>query len=310
VADVLTVGETMGILRFRDLGRPQRGSVAELSFGGAESNVAIAVSRLGLTAAWVGRVGDDDIGRMIVRELRAEGVSVVVTVDPDSPTGLLIASRPAPGRTAVHYHRAGSAGSRLTPDDLPSDELARAAILHVTGITPALSATARATIDAARTAGLLVSLDINYRSGLWPLAEARPHLTALVRRSDLVFGSRDELAMIAGGPLDDEALAASIAEFGPTEVVVKLGHQGALAWRDGVVERAAAEHVDVVDTVGAGDAFVAGYLTEVLANASLASRLRMANLLGAFACRSPGDWEGSPTRRDLERASAADPVER
>jgi 2-dehydro-3-deoxygluconokinase len=204
----------------------------------------------------------------------------------------------------VDYHRAGSAGSRLSPADLPAD-LAGATILHVTGITPALSDSARATVfqavETARALGVTVSFDVNYRAKLWSRFDAAPVLRDLVTRADIVFAGPDEAALFVDTPP-----VAGLAALGPAEVVVKDGPRGCTALIDGSPFTVPALTVSVVDPVGAGDAFVAGYLADRLAGASPGQRLRTAIAAGAYAVTVPGDCEGAPTRADLAALPAGD----
>nr|WP_155842993.1 sugar kinase [Agromyces luteolus] len=313
----MTLGEGLGVLRTRGLGSLAHESDLVVGTGGAEGNVAIGLARLGAPVTWLGRVGDDGLGTRVVRELRAEGVHVVAPVDA-AATGLLIKETPTPGRTAVTYHRAGSAGSRLSPGDLDLVDVGAFDLLHVTGITPALSSTARDAIDTAvdlaRAAGVPVSFDVNHRSSLWPdTAAASAAYRSIATRAGLVFAGVDEAELVIGQVGADASpadLARAIAELGPAEVVVKLGEQGAIALVDGEAHERTAVPVTVVDTVGAGDAFVAGYLAARLAGEGVDGRLDLAVRTGAAACTHPGDWEGFPTRRDLERRLGDDPVSR
>ncbi|KQX05169.1 MULTISPECIES: sugar kinase [unclassified Leifsonia] len=316
---VLTVGEGLGVLRTREIGSLAHLGELAVGTGGAEGNVAIGLARLGMAVTWLGRVGDDGLGRRVVRELRAEGVTVVAPVDPTAATGLLIKESPSAGRTAVTYYRAGSAGSRLRPDDLDVVDIAGFALVHVTGITPALSQSARASIEAAidRAAdvGVPVSFDVNHRSALWTDVpgerSAGEVYRTLAERADIVFAGADEAALVTGLPSHDPAaLARALAALGPAEVVVKLGDRGAVALRDDELTWRPAVPVPVVDTVGAGDAFVAGYLAELLRGSSVAERLDLAVRTGAAACLHPGDWEGFPSREELERPDGTDPVSR
>ncbi|BDZ54088.1 sugar kinase [Agromyces marinus] len=315
-AGVLTLGEGLGVLRTRGIGSLAHEPDLAVGTGGAEGNVAVGLARLGTPVTWLGRVGDDGLGTRVVRELLAEGVRVLAPVD-TAATGLLIKESPAQGRTVVTYHRSGSAGSRLSPDDLRLVDVAAHDLVHVTGITPALSDSAHRAIDAvvdlARVAGVPVSFDVNHRSSLWPdAAAASACYRSIAARADLVFAGVDEAALVTGLPESDpEALARALADLGPAEVVVKLGADGALAVLEGRLERRPAVPVDVVDTVGAGDAFVAGYLAARLAGEPVGARLDLAVRTGAAACAHPGDWEGFPTRRDLEREhDGQDPVRR
>jgi 2-dehydro-3-deoxygluconokinase len=295
---VFTFGETMGLISADGIGPLPYARGFTYGIGGSESNTAIGIARLGGHVTWLGRVGRDATGALIAHRLRAEGVHTRAIAD-DAFTGLMVKHRRSGEVMHVDYHRTGSAGSRLAPGDLPAD-LAGASILHVTGITPALSASARATVfqavETARARGVTVSVDVNYRAKLWSRFDAAPVLRELVTRADLVFAGPDEAALIAGsadGVLDE------LAKLGPAEVVLKDGARGCTALIDGTRHEVPALPVTVVDPVGAGDAFVAGYLADREAGADPARRLATATAAGAFQVTVPGDCEGLPTRADL-----------
>lgn len=310
---VLTLGESMGLLRQHTPGRLATQRTLEFGFGGAESNVAIALSRLGAEAVWCGRLGRDSVGELIERELRAEGVLPWITWDPDAPTGLMLKERPTTGSSKVVYYRKNSAGSRIAPADVPDALIEKAALVHVTGITPALSPAADATVESvlrrARAAGIPTSIDLNYRGALWDRVTAGARLTQLVALADLVFAGDDEAAILLGHR-EVPALAAGLREIGPREAIIKLGERGCYAEADGEQLWREAIPVTAIDTVGAGDAFVAGYLAERLVGAPLPRRLETAVTAGAFACLTSGDWEGLPRRSDFALLGAVDPVQR
>lgn len=214
----------------------------------------------------------------------------------------------------VMYYRTGSAGSRLQPTDVDDALIAGAAVVHVSGITPALSpsaaATVREAVSTARANGVPVSLDLNYRANLWSTEAARDVYRELIPLTDVVFAGDDE-ATIAVGSTDDPAeLAQRIVDLGAGSAVIKLGAQGALALIDGTIHRQAAVPVTVVDTVGAGDAFVAGYLSELILGRDAQVRLETAVVTGAFMCTVPGDWEGLPRRSELHLLTAKEGVTR
>lgn len=313
-ADVVTLGETMVLMRSSRPGPLATSATMDLGIGGAESNVAIGLSRLGTDVAWIGRVGADSMGEKVLRELRAEGIRVHGIRDAAAPTGLMIKERRTPDTAKVWYYRSGSAGSRLAPADVPKDAVAAAKLLHVTGITPALSESAAAAVayavDCARDGGTLVSLDLNYRSALWDIDTAGPVLRKLISGADIVFAGDDEAGIALGATGTPSVLAAGLAGLGPSQVIIKLGAAGCLALIDGRESVQGAVPVRVVDTVGAGDAFVAGYLAELLQGKGPRVRLETAVRAGAFSCLSDGDWEGLPTRNDLSRLEDADPVQR
>ncbi|MFF9430583.1 sugar kinase [Streptomyces sp. NPDC014746] len=299
MSGVLTVGETMAALRTP---LPLRlGGPAHLSVAGSESNVAIGLSRLGHEAHWLGAVGDDQPGELVLRTLRAEGVGLrFARTAPDAPTGFIAFDRAAHDITRVSYHRRGSAGSTLTAAETTAAVTAGAPdLVHLTGITPALSDTARAaTLAAARTAravGARVSLDVNHRTRLWGRAEAADALRELLPWVDTVFASEDELDLLTAA---DDAVPALLAG-GTAEVVVTAGAAGAHAHTPGISRFQAAVPTTVADSIGAGDAFVAGYLSAALDGLPIEDRLARGVTAGAFCVAGRGDWESLPTRSDL-----------
>jgi 2-dehydro-3-deoxygluconokinase len=310
---VVTLGESMGLFRANTVGSLSHVSDFTLGIGGAEGNVAIALARLGTPVRWLGRVGPDPVGRRVLRELRAEGIDVIGIVDPDAATGMMIKEQRTVDATRVQYYRAGSAGSRLSVDDLAALDIPSAALLHLTGITPALSASARETVfaavDIAAAASVPVSFDINHRVSLWR-DDPTPVYRELVERSQIVFAGDDEARILFPLAASALELAHSIAELGPGQVIIKLGEAGCVALVDGVDYRVDAIPIRAVDTVGAGDAFVAGYLAELLEGLSIEERLATAVTLGAFACLSFGDWEGFPTRDEFGMLGRSEPVQR
>lgn len=298
-SELVTLGEAMAVLATPGVGLLRHAQNLDLRVAGAEANVAIGAARLGVRTAWVGRVGDDEFGALIRQTLAGQGVDVGgVLVDPEAPTGLMVKERRTASVTRVTYRRAGSAGSRLAPGDIDPDLVRGAKVLHVTGITPALSGSARdavrAAVELARAAGVLVSVDLNHRDGLWSPAEAVADYRWLVARCDVLFATEVEHAMVDG------------VRPQPVEVVTKRGSRGATAVIDGVVMEAPVYAVTTLDPVGAGDAFAAGYLAERIAGAEPAQRLRTAAAAGAFAVTVQGDWEGLPSRAELAMLTAAD----
>jgi 2-dehydro-3-deoxygluconokinase len=309
-AGLVTAGETMGLLVQASPGAPRNGEPMRFGLGGSESNVAIGVRRLGVPATWIGRIGDDPAGALILRELRAEQVEPIAILDP-APTGLMIRWRPTALHGRVEYRRHGSAGAHLRAADIPDEVVAGAAVFHATGITLALGADPAAAVAhgvaVARAARVPVSFDLNFRRALWTEAEAAPAMTAAVRQADVVFAGAEEAAIVAGTaePLD---AALALEALGPRQVLIKLGGAGCLARIDGATHELPAPPVTVLDTVGAGDAFVAGYLAELIGGAAPARRLATAVAAGAWAVTVAGDWEGMPDRRALALLDTTEPV--
>jgi 2-dehydro-3-deoxygluconokinase len=309
VNDLVAVGETMALLTTPEIGRLRDMTSLRLSMAGAESNVAIGVARLGHRAGWIGRVGADELGEGIVERLRREGVDVTAVVrDPEAQTALMIKERRMAEVVRVSYYRRGFAGSRLGPADLDEAMIAGACLLHVTGITLALSSTGRAAvyqaIEIAHAHGGLVSFDFNYRAALWGPEEAAIELAAVARRADFVFAGDEELTLLAesGSSGEEDLLATARQLIGESarQVIIKRGAQGAVCVDAAGMHVEPAIAVHAVDPVGAGDAFVAGYLSAVLDGADSSARLARGCATGAFAVSVMGDWEGLPTRDDLD----------
>jgi 2-dehydro-3-deoxygluconokinase len=182
----------------------------------------------------------------------------------------------------------------------------------VSGITPALSATARNTVrhvaELASGSEAHLSIDLNYRSALWPADEALPVLTELVKRADLVLATLEEAELLVGHAADPVAAASALAAMGPRTVVVKRGAAGATAWHDDAVQEVVAVPTTVVDPVGAGDAFAAGLLADLAAGRPMSEALATAAAVAAVDVSCPGDWEGLPTRSELDELRGADVV--
>lgn len=301
---LFTFGEALGLVNTTEIGTLDIARHATIGIGGAETNLAVGAARLGVPVTWVGRVGRDAVGELIRSRLTAEGIDTRAIED-RSYTGLMLRHRRTAGVTHVDYHRRGSAGSHLAPHDIPAQAVADAGIVHLTGITLALSNSAAATvrygIELAQAAGVPVSFDVNYRGKLWAPREARKALLRVIAQIAVLFAGVEEAQLLAGSDVADAVeLAKRLADLGPAEVVVKQGRDGCTAFVDGELHTRDALPVPVVDPVGAGDAFVAGYLAERLAGATVERRLELAVATGAYAVSVPGDCELAPTRREVE----------
>jgi 2-dehydro-3-deoxygluconokinase len=306
---VVTFGEAMALFR-ADPGEPLRTARRfSRSIAGAESNLAIGLVRLGREAGWFGRVGNDPLGLSILDTLRGEGVDISrAIVDEQAATGVLVRDTHGERRVDVVYARSGSAGSRLGPADLDPEYIASARVLHVTGITPALSTSAReATIEAMRIAaeaGVAVSLDPNIRRRLWPdLDAARQALLPLAEHADIVLLGHAEAAALTGQ--DNPAAAAQwLADRGVGVVAVKLGADGAIGLRDGTTYHGAPLPVRAADPIGAGDAFDAAFLNAWLRSADLPECIDEGNLAAGLSVQVYGDIEGLPYQHELAERRA------
>ncbi|WP_422396670.1 sugar kinase [Streptomyces klenkii] len=345
--DVVCLGESMAA--FRPAAERERLADAALfarGIGGAESNVACALAAAGHRAAWVSRVGADAFGDHLVAAIAAYGVDVsAVRRDPARPTGVyfrtagersvgLPAPPPEAGGTPlseaasqapsealseVLYYRAGSAASAMSPALVSRTTVWSGRVLHLTGITAALSAGCLALLRALtehRPGRPLVSFDVNYRVALWRNAPDGPAvLASLARRSDLVFVGEDE-AEAAWGLHGPAAIRAALPE--PRILVVKQGAAGATAYvrdirdirdvRADAVLSVPAPSVDVVAPVGAGDAFAAGFLSGTLRGLGIEQCLRHGHLMAAAALTAPGDLAAPPRREHADRLAALAPA--
>jgi 2-dehydro-3-deoxygluconokinase len=309
--DLLTCGEAMGVVENDRVGPLRLGGSMRLTVAGAESTVAIGVARLGGTARWIGVVGDDEVGALIRRTLDAEAVETDgVAVEPKQPTGLMLKERRTATVTRVRYYRKHGAGAALGAEHIRADDVRRATWLHLTGITPALSTSAmeavRHAAELAAAYATLVCVDLNYRSALWSVDRAAPVLGELVKRADLVLSTVEEASLLTDVGDDPAAAARALAAMGPRTAVIKRGAAGALAWHDGARIDVAPVRATVVDPVGAGDAFAAGLLADLATGRSMQQALATASAVAALDVSCPGDWEGLPTRAELEQLRGAD----
>jgi 2-dehydro-3-deoxygluconokinase len=199
-------------------------------------------------------------------------------------------------------------------DELDPAVIADADLLHVTGISlglsPSLAEVVLEAVRIAKTAGTLVSFDLNFRSKLWSRDEATVAYRQLIPLVDIVFGGDDEAALAVGAAPSPGVLARRLVDLGASEAVVKLGRGGAVAVAHGREYKRAAVPIVPLDTVGAGDAFVAGYIADRLLDQPTETCLTTAVTAGAYACLVSGDWEGSPRREELALLNASEPVRR
>lgn len=311
---VVTLGETLALMSTETYGPLQHSRTLALGIGGSESNVAIGLRRLGADATWIGKVGADSLGDLVLREIQAEGVRVIATRETDAPTALMIKERRTPAQSSIWYYRSGSAGSRLGVTDVDFDVIRGAALLHLTGISPALSPgmgeLVFEAIRVAREAGVIVSFDLNFRGRLWSAESAGDAYRRIIPLVDVVFAGDDEAALAVGEAETPLELAHRLVDLGAGEAVVKLGSKGAVCVAGGRDYAQDAIQITPVDTVGAGDAFVAGYLAELLLDEPVPTRLATAVATGAYVCLVPGDWEGLPRRHELAALTASEPVSR
>lgn len=307
---VITIGESMIMMVADQTDSLQFVTNYTRKLAGAESNVAIALARLGHSVGWISALGEDPFGRYIRNTIRGEGVDTSqVHFSEEYQTGLLVKELNEAGDPLVYYYRSNSAASRITPDILADEYFQGARILHITGIFPALSATCRETvfraIDKAREHKMLVSFDPNFRRQLWSEDQARSTLLAIAARADVVLPGISE-ARILTGQTEWPAVADFFHQYGSSHVVMKNGPDGAFfshRTSSGSVETGYQQGFPVkvvVDTVGAGDGFAAGVLSGLLEDLPLQECVRRGTAIGSMAVRVRGDVEGYPTQRRLQ----------
>jgi 2-dehydro-3-deoxygluconokinase len=298
--EVITVGEAMALFLSPRTGYLRHQPYLELHVGGAEANLAIALARLGIGVSFVGWLGRDEVGEFVLSRLRAEGVEVGEVRHVDAPTGLYIRERLPGGRGRVYYWRHGSAASLMGPGAFDPTCFDGARLFHLTGITPALSPTARAcatwALQEARSRGVRTSLDVNYRAKLWDIKEARAWFEEVLPLIDYLFLSEEDARL---WEYKGDDLLKQLVATGPQEVVLKRGSAGAMAMVNGLLVESPAFVVEEVDPVGAGDAFTAGYLAGLLWGKPPLERLKLGNAMGAMVVSVLGDYEGTPTHGDL-----------
>ena len=294
VVDVVTLGEALTVFKAPVGVAFRRSSSLIRLTAGAEVNVAVACARLGLNSAFIGRVGADLGGEAVLDDLRCEGVDHRgVVIDNVAATGAIVRET-TPSGARVSYLRQGSAGSRVCEADLARSLISGARAAHVSGVTAALSDSARqaarAFIDFARQGQAMTSFDINHRSRLWPQEQAAPVLRDLAQGHDLLVGGRDEMTLVFGTDDADEVRQLSGCRLvvvtngpGPVQVADAEG-----SWQESTTP------VRVVDPVGAGDALVGGTLAGLLGGLSVDLAVKQGMQCGAAVVQAVGDWTGLP----------------
>jgi 2-dehydro-3-deoxygluconokinase len=295
---VLTVGESMALFDPKMDGPFVEGGEFSLRVAGAESNFGIALGRLGCAVRWISRLGSDALGDMIHTTLEGEGLDLDFVRRTSSPTGLFLKWR-SQGRSHVVYYRGGSAASTMDASDVPDSAMDGVALVHLTGITMALSESARATVlDVARRArrrSIPVLFDPNFRPQLWehPADAARTQAEVLPFVDWYLCG--EEEGNLLWGTADARALLDAVSNSGIDHAVVRVGAEGAIVRDSDSIIRIAPDRLEqVLDEVGAGDGFAAGFAYGLLNGWDAEAAAKVGNLLAARALLGTGDWETFP----------------
>jgi len=304
--EFVTIGETCAVLVSKKIGRMRYTSEFELRPGGAESTVAVGVRRLGHGAGWISHLGKDEFGYYILNFIRGEGIDVSnVKLIQDKSTGVFFRERLAGGEARHFYYRTGSAFSDIRPEYLSENYIASAKILHVTGISPALSEsclqTIKAAVKIAKKHKTLVTFDPNLRLKLWTIEEAKPILEDLMVSADYVLPGLEEMHAIYGQKTAREILDY-LHRIGCQRIILKLGKEGAMLSQPSGHERITGYPVnDPADLMGAGDAFAAGFISGLLKGMDLQTSIDLANLVASLSIQLPGNIESLPTLDEIEQ---------
>ena len=305
--DVLALGEPM--VEFNQTGA-EGGRVYRQGFGGDTSNFIIAAARQGARSGYISAVGDDPYGAMLRALWRREGVGQdTVATDSAAFTAIYFVTHDAGGHH-FSFFRCGSAASRMTPAQLPRAQIEAAQVLHLSGISLAISESARdtcfAAIDIARRAGVRVSFDTNLRTRLWPIEVARGAMTDAIRRSDICLPSHDDLAAITG-LAEPEALLDHCLGLGAGIVALKAGDRG--AWVADANRRVhiAPHACTPVDATGAGDTFGGAFVARLLAGDDIEAAGRYAAVAAALSTEGFGAVEPIPSAAAVHAAMASRP---
>jgi 2-dehydro-3-deoxygluconokinase len=303
--DIVAIGEPM--IEFNQARADDPRTYLQ-GFGGDTSNMAIAAARLGSRVAYVTRLGADAFGRMFTELWTKEGVDASgVAIDASAPTGIYFVAHGPQGHE-FSYLRAGSAASRMHPDTLPLAMIRSTRLLHASGISQAISASAcdavLAAIEAARAAGALVTYDPNVRLKLWHLARARAIVLATMAQCTWCLPSQDDARVLFPGA-DADTVVDACHHAGAPGVVLKLGAEGCLVSTGQRRERVPARVVASVDATGAGDCFDGAFATRLLAGDDPFAAARYANTAAALATMGFGAVAPLPRAEDVARFAAA-----
>jgi 2-dehydro-3-deoxygluconokinase len=303
--DVITIGDAMITFNPSATGPMRFVSTFERKIGGAELNVAIGCSRLGLKTGWISRLGNDEFGRHIFNTVRGEGIDVSQLELVDGyPTSLNFKEIMGDGSVRTFYYRTNSPTTSLTVETLDEDYIKNSKVLHITGVFPAIDKEKnidliKHAISLAKKHGVLVSFDPNIRLKLWSKEEARRVLREFLPFVDIFLTGEEEAELLLGTSDPSEIIEKS-KTFGISYIAIKQGENGSIGYRDGeYIEAPAFKANKVVDTVGAGDGFDSGFIYGLLNQWPLEKTLKFANVIGSMVVSVSGDNEGLPYLEDV-----------
>ena len=301
---LVTLGELCAVFVAKDIGRMRYCRDFTVRPGGAEATVAVGVTRLGFDAGWISLLGKDEMGHYLLSLLRGEGVDVRCTrMLAGKNTSVFLRERLPGGNARHYYYRKDSAFTAISPDMLDEDYIASARYLHLTGITPALSESAEATmwraIEIAKAHGVQIIFDPNVRLSIWSQERARNTIERFLSAADIVLPGLEDLQMLYGQISREEALLR-LKDMGCSNVIMKIGDQEVLVYADGHADFLPIDHIaSPVDLMGAGDSFAAGFIAGLLRGLNLVESARLGMLVARCAIQMPGNIESLPTWEEI-----------
>lgn len=303
--EFITIGETMAAFSPCEAVPLRYADRYSVRIAGAESNTAIGIQKLGHSARWISRLGTDEFSALVLQKIRAEGVDTsCVVFDPEYACGIMFKEKREAGDPRVFYYRKESAASFLSPNDITKESFTGAKLLHLTGITPILSGSCRLaterSVTLAKEKGLLFSFDPNIRQRLWKKERDLPVLHSLCLQADIVLLGLDEAQMLFNAHTPQDCCERIFMQGRAHTVAVKMGSKGSYcASRQNGGRLFDPIPCHPADTVGAGDAFNAGFLSGILENADFQECAARGNAAGGLVAQVTGDIEGQPSKDEL-----------
>lgn len=303
--DVITIGDAMIAMCPEKKGPILFSNTFERKVGGAELNVAIGCARLGLKVGWISRLGNDDFGKYILKTARGEGIDVSEVKQVDGyNTSVYFREVLSDGASRSFYYRSNSPTETLNMNDVNEDYFKNSKVLHITGVLPSINEHNRAiildAIEIAKRNNMIVSFDPNIRLKMWTKEEARNFINKILPNVDILLVGDEEIEVLLGHSDIKIAIEEFHDNYGIETVVVKRGAKGAIGSDGknsydvpGIKPRA------LIDTVGAGDGFAAGFLTATLNGKELKESIEFANAVGSIVVGVEGDNEGLPYYEDV-----------
>ncbi|WP_233190917.1 sugar kinase [Sporosarcina sp. P19] len=311
MTDVFTIGETMVIFQSQAIGNLEDLPQIYQKIGGAESNFATGLARLGHQVSYMSKLGNDPFGRRILKSIKSEGIDTThLKMTESAQTGLLFKEQKFSDVMNVYYYRKDSAASHMQKEELPEDIFEGLKYLHVTGVTPALSSSCKElvfkAIELARKHEVKIIFDPNIRFKLWEKEEAFEVLNAIAVRADYILAGIEEAAFLTN-QTEVREICQTLQKNAQQIIVIKRGKESTVLYEHGHYKEIPVVNVaNIVDPVGAGDAFAAGFVHGLLLNCRHEESVRYGNSLGARVIQQYGDIDGLPTLEEFNEGLKGD----